>query len=170
MAGSVLNEEQQAFVVKALACFDTPSTVAAAVKEEFGVTISRQAVYGYDPTKSLGSKQLASKWRELFHKTRDKFIKDTSEIPIAHRATRVHRLNRMSEAAEARGNMPLAASLMEQAAKEMGDSYSNRREITGANGGPIRTASIDMSKLSDTALAEIVAAGDAAEDETDQEK
>lgn len=33
--------------------------------------------------------------------------------------------------------MVLASSLLEQAAKEVGGSYTNRREVTGANGGPM---------------------------------
>ena len=37
-----LPDEVKAFVVQALACFDTPSEVAKAVKEEFGLVVSRQ--------------------------------------------------------------------------------------------------------------------------------
>ncbi|MNU00697.1 hypothetical protein D3C72_2438940 [compost metagenome] len=36
----------------------------------------------------------------------------------------------MAEKVQNVGNMVLAASLMEQAAKEVGDSYTNRREVT----------------------------------------
>jgi hypothetical protein len=64
-----LSDEQRCFVVMALACYDTPSAVAAAVKEEFGVVISRQAVQAYDPTKVAG-KDVAKPWRDLFKTTR----------------------------------------------------------------------------------------------------
>jgi hypothetical protein len=49
-----LNDEQRAFVVTTLACYDTLSAVAAAVKEEFSVVISRQAAQANDPTKVAG--------------------------------------------------------------------------------------------------------------------
>ena len=38
------------------------------------------------------------------------------------------------------GNIALAAQLFEQAAKEAGDSYTNRRELTGKNGAPLPAA------------------------------
>lgn len=39
-----LNNEIKAFIVQALACFDTPSQVAKAVKQEFDLDVSRQQV------------------------------------------------------------------------------------------------------------------------------
>ena len=165
-----LDDDQRTFIVKALACFDTPTKVVAAVKEEFGIDIERQQVHSYDPTKAIGARQLKDKWKVLFHKTRKAFLEDTSDIAISHRSSRIRRLDRMSEKAESSGNLVLAASLMEQAAKEMGESYTNRREITGAGGGPISTAhttTVDVKKLSDSALEEIMAAADAAEEEGD---
>ena len=33
--------------------------------------------------------------------------------------------------------MPLVAQLLEQAAKETGGAFTNRRELTGKGGGPI---------------------------------
>lgn len=163
MAEGKLTDEVKTYVVQALACFDSPSVVAKAVKDEFGETITRQAVEAYDPNKRAG-RDLAAKWRAIFDGTRKEFLADTSRIAISHRAVRLRALQRMAEKAETQGNMVLAASLMEQAAKEVGESYTNRRELTGANGGPIRTedARLDASKLSTAALAEISAAYDAA--------
>jgi hypothetical protein len=42
-----LSQEVQAFIVQQLACFLTPSEVAAAVSEEFGLGISRQQAWKY---------------------------------------------------------------------------------------------------------------------------
>jgi hypothetical protein len=47
-----LTDEIKTFIVKSLACFDTPSQVAEAVKVNFDVEISRQHVYAYDPIAS----------------------------------------------------------------------------------------------------------------------
>lgn len=137
MAKGKLSEEVKTFVVQSLACFDSPSVVVEAVRKEYGETIARQSVEGYDPTKKAGA-SLADKWKQLFEETRKAFLEDTAAIAISHRAVRLRALQRMAEKAETQGNMVLAANLMEQAAKEVGDSYTNRRELTGKGGAPLQ--------------------------------
>ncbi|MBK5566893.1 DUF2280 domain-containing protein [Ensifer sp. SSB1] len=129
MAKGKLTDEVKTYIVQALACFDSPSVVASAVKKDFGLDVSRQLVESHDPNKKAAS-GLAPKWRVLFEETRKAFLEDTASIAISHRAVRLRALQRMAEKAETSGNMVLAASLMEQAAKEVGDSYTNRREVT----------------------------------------
>ncbi|WPZ05647.1 DUF2280 domain-containing protein [Pelagerythrobacter marinus] len=133
MARSKLTDDVKTFIVQALACFDTPSQVVDAVNQEFGVTVTRQNVEKYDPTKVAG-KNLAPKWRAMFEQARKSFIEDSSQIAIAHRSTRLRALQRMAAKAEAKGNFPLAAQLHKQAAEEMGNAYTNRRELTGKDG------------------------------------
>lgn len=126
-------EEIRVFIVNSLAAFDTPKQVADAVKAEFDVVVSRQAVEAHDPNKRAGSK-LAEKWRVMFADSRDKFINDATAIPIAHRSTRLRALHRMATKAEAASNMALAAQLHKQAAEEMGDAYTNRRNVDVRSG------------------------------------
>jgi hypothetical protein len=128
-----LPDEVKRFIINALAAFDTPSQVAAAVKDEFGIEVSRQVVEAHDPTKHAG-RNLAPKWREMFGAARTAFISDATQVPIAHRSTRLRALHRMAQAAERKGNYPLAAQLHKQAAEEMGNAFTNRREITGKDG------------------------------------
>lgn len=123
---ATLNNEVKAFIVQALACFDTPSQVAAAVKEEFGIEITRQNCEIYDPTKRAG-RTLAKRWVTLFHDTRKRFREETADIPIANRAYRLRTLGRIAEKAENMRNLALTAQLLEQAAKEVGDVYVNRQ-------------------------------------------
>ncbi|HBO2341562.1 DUF2280 domain-containing protein [Pseudomonas aeruginosa] len=123
---AVLSSEVKAFIVQALACFDTPAQVAASVREEFGIEVSRQQCESHDPTKSAG-RDLAKRWRTLFEDTRKRFREETSEIPIANRAFRLRALGRMAEKAESMKNLALTAQLLEQAAKECGDVYVNRK-------------------------------------------
>jgi hypothetical protein len=123
---AVLRSEVKAFIVQALACFDTPSQVVAAVKTEFGIEISRQQCESHDPTKYAGQ-GLGQKWADLFHRCRTRFREETADIPIANRAYRLRTLGRMAEKAEHMKNMALTAQLLEQAAKEVGDVYVNRR-------------------------------------------
>lgn len=132
---AALTDDVRAFIVRALACYDTPSQVAAAVKEEFGLEIMRQQVAAYDPTKATSKKGLAPKWIALFEATRKKFLEDVSQIPIANQATRLRVLDRLLRQAEANRNAPLAAQLLEQAAKEVGGAYTDRRRLIGDGPG-----------------------------------
>jgi hypothetical protein len=133
-----LNDEVKHFIVQGLACFQTPSEVAAAVKDEYGLTVSRQRVHAYDPTKKAGS-ALCEELRLLFEATRVALIEGKAQSAIEHRAVRLRWLNDMAIAARARGNIVLAASLIEQAAKESGGAFTNRRELTGKDGGPVQS-------------------------------
>ena len=130
----LLRHHIKRFIVQAVACYDTPSQVVAAVKEEFGVTILRQQVQAYDPTKHSG-RDLAKKWRDLFDATRAKFLDDASDIPIARQTYRLRQLQRLHEMAAQRNNPMLAAQLLEQAAKEVGGAYTDKRRIVGDGPG-----------------------------------
>ncbi|WP_313758993.1 DUF2280 domain-containing protein [Atlantibacter hermannii] len=142
---AALKGDVKAFIVQSLACFDTPSQVVESVKKEFGLTIPRQQVESHDPTKANG-RGLAQKWVDMFNATRERFQNEISDIPIANKAYRLRALDRMMTKAETMRNMALAASLIEQAAKECGDAYTNKHkfEHSGPNGGAIET--ITMSK------------------------
>ena len=141
---AALKGEVKAFIVQSLACFDTPSQVVEAVKKEFGLTITRQQVESHDPTKANG-KGLAQKWVDMFNATRDRFQNEISDIPIANKAYRLRTLDRMMTRAEGMKNMALAATLIEQAAKECGDAYTNKHkfEHSGPNGGAIETVTMN---------------------------
>ncbi|GAB2472060.1 DUF2280 domain-containing protein [Comamonas humi] len=129
-----LSEAEKRFIVQALACYDTPTQVVEAVKEEFGTVLERGHVGCYDPTKVAG-KDLAKKWRDLFHATREGFKREAAEIPIAQRSYRLRVLQRMVTKAESMKNMPLALQMLEQAAKECGDMYVNRKPLDGDGKG-----------------------------------
>ena len=123
---AALSNEVKAFIVQALACFDTPTQVAEAVKREFNIDVTRQQVETHDPTKRC-SKTLAKRWVTMFEDARKRFREETAEIPIANRAYRLRTLGRMAEKAENMRNLALTAQLYEQAAKECGDMYVNRK-------------------------------------------
>ncbi|MBM6453860.1 DUF2280 domain-containing protein, partial [Klebsiella pneumoniae] len=129
---AALKPEVKAAIVQMLACYDTPSQVVEAVQKDFGITITRQQVETHDPTKVSG-KTLAKKWVDLFNRTRDRFLNEISDIPIANKAYRLRVLQRMSTTAEGMKNLGMTAQLLEQAAKEVGDAYSNKQkvELTG---------------------------------------
>ena len=155
---AALNDEQKLFIVQCLACYDTPSRVAEAVKEEFGISISRQHVQGYDPTKHTG-RNLSEKWRTLFEDTRERFRKEAAEIPIAERAFRLRTLQRVMEKAESIKNLPMVLQTLEQAAKEVGDVFINKHQ--GVSVGVNVSIGNKAEDMTDDELAAIAAGGGA---------
>ena len=133
-----LPDDVKRAIVQAVACFDTPSDVAKAIGEEFGLTVSRQAVERYDPTKRAGA-TLSAELRAIFDATRVRFLAETAAISVSHRSVRLRRLQRMVDKAESMGAMALAAKLLEQAAREMGGTFTNKLAVSGdGQGAPIR--------------------------------
>lgn len=125
---AALQPEVKAFIVKALACYDTPSQVVAQVKQDFSISVSLQQVSSYDPTRAI-AKGLGQKWIDLFNLTRERFQKEVADIPIANKAYRLRMLDRMANRTETMKNFALTAQLIEQAAKECGDAYTNRQKV-----------------------------------------
>ena len=142
---AALKPEVKAYIIQMIACFDTPSQVVESVQKDFGISITRQQVETHDPTKVSG-KTLAKKWVGLFHATRERFLNEISDIPIANKAYRLRVLHRMSTTAENLKNIGMTAQLLEQAAKEVGEAYTNKHKLehSGPNGGVIQ--SVTMSK------------------------
>lgn len=142
---AALSAEVKAFIVQSLACFEPPTKVIELVKQEFGLEVSRQQVSQYSPSNAMAAK-LSQKWVDLFEVTRSRFQAEISDIPIANKAYRLRVLDRMATNAEKMKNFGMTSQLIEQAAKEMGDAYTNKHkfEHSGPNGGAIQT--ITMSK------------------------
>lgn len=142
---AALKPEVKAAIVQMLACYDSLSIVVDAIQKDYGIKVTPQQVESHDPTKVSG-KGLAKKWVDLFNATRDRFLNEISDIPIANKAYRLRVLDRMMNNAEKMRNIALATEIIEQAAKECGDAYTNKHKLehSGPNGGAIQT--ITMSK------------------------
>lgn len=140
---AALKDEVKAFIVQALACFDTPSQVCQAVKEQYGIEVSRQLCERYDPTKYSG-RDLGQKWKTFFEECRKRFREETVEIPIANRAFRLRAMNRFVERAESMKNIGLAMQILEQAAKETGDMFVNRSKKEEAGDEPVTPTRIQV--------------------------
>ena len=139
---AALSTEVKSFIVQSLACFEPPTKVVELVKAEFNVQVSRQQVSQYSPGNAMAEK-LSQKWVDLFNSTRERFQKEVSDIPIANKAYRLRMLDRMATRTEGMKNFALTAQLIEQAAKECGDAYTNKHkfEHTGPNGGALAVVS-----------------------------
>lgn len=136
---AALSEEVKVYVVQALACFDTPAQVINDVKQEFGVDVIRQQLQSYNP-ETVAGKRMSKKLKEIFEATRKAFLEDTASIPIAQQSFRLRALQRLFQRAVDQGNAAVAAQLLEQAAKEAGGAFTNRRELTGKDGKDLPAA------------------------------
>lgn len=108
-------------VVVRLAMFDRVSDIQKDLLEE-GIDISAQAISYYSP---LTNQKCADKWSDLFFATRKDFLQEIAEEPIAHRAYRLRVLDRVLHTELKRGNTVGARETLEQAAKEVGDVFTN---------------------------------------------
>lgn len=148
---AALKPEIKAFIVQSVACFDTPSQVVESVLKEFGIQITRQQVEQNDPTKVSG-KGLAKKWIDIFNTTRERFLNEISDIPIANKAYRLRVLQRMATTAENMKNMGMTAQLLEQAAKECGDAYTNKHKVEHSGGLAVSSVASVMDEIGDEDL------------------
>jgi hypothetical protein len=123
-----LSEDVKVFIVQRLAMFESPSRVVERVKETFDLVVDRQTVHHYDPT--VGEKP-AKKWVALFTKTREQYVSSTAHIPIAHKTFRLEQLQTQLDQATKgqRQNPMLVLDILERAAKEAGDAYTNVRVL-----------------------------------------
>lgn len=123
---ATLRDEHKTLIVQRLATFVSPTEIKEELSQQ-GVDVSLRQIAYYDPTlKSAGA---SDAWRQLHAEIRAQFVKDTASIAIANKAYRLRELDDMQRRAKLRKNFPLAAQLLEQAAKEMGEAYTNRRVI-----------------------------------------
>lgn len=150
---ATLKAECKIFIVQSIACYETPTQVVESVRERFGIEITRQQVESHDPTK-VSSKGLARKWVDIFNSTRERFRKETSDIPIANKAYRLRVLDRMAVNAESMKNYGMTADILEQAAKEVGGMYTSRLNVEPASksssNAQARATEFDPQKAADT--------------------
>jgi hypothetical protein len=126
-----LHDEIKEFIVRGLARFETPTHVADAVREKFGIEVSRQQVYRYDPANPEPPSQ---RWREVHAATRRAFLRDVAEVGVAQKAVRLAMLDRMVHHAMANDRFTRAAGFLEQAAKECGGIYEKGRAAVPSPG------------------------------------
>lgn len=139
---------QKRFLVQRLACFDTPTAAAKAFKVEFGFEVKLPRVAFYNASTKSGA-ALAEDLKAIFAATRAEFLDDLDSIPITHKAVRLRHLNRQLEHFADKNAAPIVLGILEAAAKECGDAFTNKRKLehTGAGGGPIQTQEVSPREL-----------------------
>ena len=127
---ATLKNHHKEFIVKELACFNTPSKIAKRLQEECGVTATLSQLSFYNPENTQARSQLSDKWRDLFNETREQFIEGVIEIPIVHRQYRLSQLQQLYDKLKERGEIIKALKVLEQAAKETGGMYGDIETLT----------------------------------------
>jgi hypothetical protein len=129
MGEKKLKNTEQIYVVMQLAMFERATDVKDSLKEIFGVDISLPAILHYDIT----NPQFPEKWEKLFTETRENYIEDTSSIAISHKSVRLREIQKMFEYEKTQRvpNKKIMRELLEQAAKEAGNAYTNKVNVEG---------------------------------------
>ena len=140
---ATLRKEAKLFIVRSLAQFNTPEETARLVNEEYkNLNVSRQQCERYDPTKRAG-KDLSEELKKEFEITRSEFLGKPESIPIANL---VVRLQRYEDGYQSSKNIVRRLKILEQAARDMGGQYTNKHEITGADGTPLQTTTVQATQ------------------------
>lgn len=129
---AALKKEVKLYIIRSLAMHNTPTETVKMVNEDFGVKITRQQCERYDPTKRAGQ-DLSQEFKDEFFTTRKDFLEKPQNIPIANSAVRLLHYQKLIEKNER--NTTMSLKILEQAAKETGGVYTNRKEVAGAASG-----------------------------------
>ncbi len=122
-----LRKEVKVFIVRSLALFNTPEETAKLVNEKYPqIKVTRQQCERYDPTKKAGQ-DLSQELQDRFFEYRRKANEEIEAIPLANKR---YRLQLLQDLVEAYPNNPIfIPKLTEQAAKEMGNFYTNKLNV-----------------------------------------
>lgn len=131
------SDAEKRYIVMRLACFASPKQVAKDIHELFALDaeppLSR--ITFYNPQTVAGGERLDPELQQLFKDTRELYKACKDDIPIATQLGRLTRLQELLDGIER--NVVLAASIIEQAAKEEGGFYVRRPlDANGVGSGP----------------------------------
>jgi len=142
-----LKKQVQIFIVQQLACYETPTDVMRAVKDEFDLEITRQRIEYYDPTKSMASAGLSDSLTKMFWERREAYEQMEADKGLGTVNYRIAKLGKLLTKAEAMRNFKEAREIMKQAAQDKGGVFTNKREHSGPNGAAIPISVEDKAKM-----------------------
>ncbi len=144
-------------VVCRFACCYTHDEVRTWLKDEHGIDLPPPALSYYNANNPAARAGLSEKWRKRFDQVQAEYFEATSSVPIAHKAHRLRIANRAVERiagkidADRGVNVVMVdtlRSLLEYAAKEQGEAYTNRRILEhDAHGALAKLIGCDPSEL-----------------------
>ena len=139
-----LRKAEKIYIVQSLAVFNTPTEVARDFKEIFGIVLKPQNIEGYDPTKRAG-KDLSEELKAEFEATRKEYLSQPLEnIPAANDIVQLRILSDLLF--KNKYNVIMATKLTDQIQKIMKGFYEKKIEITGKDGGPLQTTTVQATQ------------------------
>lgn len=130
-----LTEAQQRWIVCRFACHGRLGEVMAEFEQEFGKPITTTTLRNYDMRNIRDAEHAkergVAKWYPVFKDAQKEYAASIANIPIADATYRLTKIDEMFALAWDRRNFKMAKDLLEQAAKETGGAFSNRRQVEG---------------------------------------
>ena len=151
IAVAEFTEEAKLLAVRLIARFTSYPDAARHITEQLGIETDHYQLRHYDPENP--HYRAGEKWVPIFEAERAKYLTDVTSVPIANQGYRLNGLQQAAEKALKTGQLALYASLLEQAAKEVGGVLTNERRVINDGKPSPRDMSADERR---EALAEIV--------------
>lgn len=130
-----LPDQVKVFIVARYATFHSATDIQKEVKEEYGLELEIGRIDFYNGDRQQFRKnKMAIELQDVFAKIRADYLDEIERVPIAHRA---HRLKLMNDIVMTqikkgdRANAPLVLKALEQAAREVGNQFTNAVEVKG---------------------------------------
>lgn len=120
-----INHEQKVFIIRSLAHFNSLTETARLFFDEYNIDFPLPAIQRYDPTKVRGH-DLKEEYKNLFFELRSQYMEQEQNIPIAHRFVR---LKRLEDEYNNNDDPNIRLKVLEQASKEVGGLYTNKRDL-----------------------------------------
>lgn len=139
-----LKEEHQLFIAQQLGYYRSPVQIINSVKENFDADVTKQQIYHYQKQIEKEGEVSAptQRLKEAFLTARNQFEDNKVNVGIEFRSYRQQVLQDLLDKELAKPerlqNDNKILQILEQAAKEEGGHYTNRRDIT-SNGKPLAT-------------------------------
>lgn len=143
-------DDVNAYIVKRLAVHDDPKAIRRDLNDRHDIEMAEKDILALSPEycACYGHKLPAAKWVKLFTETRERFLTNPDEfVPEMNKGVRVRMLSLAAREYQTKGNYNGMSKMLEQIAKETGNMYTNRVELTGANGGPVVTKDMTDDQL-----------------------
>lgn len=115
-------------IIVLFAQFQRVGDVQKMIEEEFGIRVHHRTLQNYDPERG---RQIGKELLQLYEEARAAYVSDITAVGIAHQNHRLRILERLIAKAEAKGQYSTVASLLKQAAEEMGGVMTNVRRVEG---------------------------------------
>jgi hypothetical protein len=120
-----LTTQQKVYVVRRLAICDSPAAIRHDLKDVFGVEITLQGVFHYNPEQASRRKP-APWWQALFWETRRAYIAACANVSTMKPTVRVRLREDMVLAARDAGEYRTANALLDSIARDAGGMFADR--------------------------------------------